>query len=160
MAKTVEVWNGKGVLWHGRKKIKAGEEIPASLNADVRKSLKAKGHIKEVVADESNTTLGAAIGAEAKAEKLEAALAAAKKAEADAKQFDIGKLTKAVQTAKGVRTKAQTAAEADKDNTELAAKAAEADVAVKNAEANLTDANAVAETAVRLRLDADVLANG
>lgn len=218
MANTKQVWDGKGVLWHGRKKIRVGDRIPGGLPLEAHKSLKAKGFIKEVVIEKPDTAI------------LDAAVKAAEEAEAVVKELDIGKLTKAVQTAKGARTKAQkvvktadgdsgdlaakvgeadeavkaaeakltdayTASDADKDNTELVAKAGEAEAAVTDAktalteaevavtdadkdnteladkateaeaavtaaEANLADANVLAETAVRLRLDADVLANG
>ena len=162
MAEIIEVLEGKGVLWHGRKKVKAGDPIPADLSDKAYKALKAKGRIKEVVAGESgtSTTLTAAKSAEAKAKALDEAENAAKSAEAKAKDLDIGKLVKAVQTAKGARTKAVKAAEADKNSAELATKVTEAETAVTDAEAELADANVLAETAVRLRLDADVLANG
>lgn len=152
MAKTTEVLTGKGVLWHGRKKIKAGDPIPADLSEEVHKSLKANGRIQEVVA--SRTT------ASAQLVTFKTANADAEKAEAAVKVLNIEALTKAVQTAKGLRTKAAKAANADKDNTELAVKADEAVAAIVAAETELTDAGTLAETAVRLRLEADILANG
>lgn len=215
MAKTIEVLAGKGVLWHGRKKIRAGEKIPADLNADARKSLRAKGRIvDEVVTTDTDKEISAAMGEEIKAQKLDEAVTAARVAEVAAKRLDIkeltkavqtamgvsdeakrvvgartDRLTKAVQTAKGLRTKAQNVYDADSDNgvlatkvdeaeealttaeaaltnaataeegKALATKAGEANAAVVTAETELTDAHAAHETAVRLRVEADKLAN-
>lgn len=166
---TQEVWVGPGVLSLGRRtKIMPGDPVPAELGKEARESLRAKGKITDEVVDEV-----AVVDVEALIAKADAA-----RAESEEAMTALGELSnavkdagKAVATAKTTNTKAEKAAAADGATDAVKASAVKASEALAAAETDHTvakdmktaaseDAAKLAETAARLRVDADVAVNG
>ncbi len=166
MKNTIDIWDGHGVLMVNRQKVRVGDRIPAGISDVARKSLKAKGLIKEVIDDEAvdlkavaNDAVKAAGDAKDKSDEAMTALGEASKATEDA--------GKAVSIAKTANTKAVKAAEAEGATDDDKAKAVEKGKALRDANsahatAKVASGNAsevaakLAETAARLGVAADI----
>lgn len=165
---TREVWAGPGVLSMGRRKIAVGEEIPKELDSKARKSLCAKGMIVDEVIkpeDEPVDLDMAALDASDAADDAEK-LAEDAKAKANDLAADIAEAKKAMSTAKGLNTKAQKEAKKDNATDVVKQAAADAEQTLKDAQAEFErltaeppDVDALAENAVRLRMEADKAAH-
>lgn len=165
-----EVWAGPGVLSMGRRKIAIGKEIPKELESKARKSLRAKGMIVDEVVKPEDETVdleAAAFDAIEAAEEAEDALKDAK-AEAGDLAAVIAEAKTAASTAKGLNTKAKKAlkeaGESASDEIKTAAVETETNFADAKAYfdslvAESLDVEALAENAVRLRMEADKAAH-
>lgn len=162
--KTHEVWVGPGVLKVGRRTVMPDDPIPAEVSADVRKILRGKGQIVDAVDDSPDLVaiaaeaLEAANDAQIESEKAMTELGELSTAAGDAKQ--------ALSTAKGANTKAGKAAEAEGASDDDKAAAVEATQALVTAGAIFEnaekaeqkasgEAQVLAETASRLRMESD-----
>jgi len=166
--KTREVWAGPGVLSMGRRKIAIGKEIPKELESKARKSLCDKGMIVDEVVkpeDEPVDLAQAALDANAAADEAEK-LAEDAKAKAGEMAQEVEEVKKATSTAKGLNTKAQKEAKKDGATDEVkqaaigTAKTLDgAQTTLERLTADLPDVEALAENAVRLRMEADKAAH-
>jgi len=161
---TREVWAGPGVLSLGRRKIAVGKPIPKELESKARTSLRKKGMIVDEVVkpeDEPVDLDAAALDASDAADEAEELAREAATDSADLVK-EVEEAKKAASTAKGLNTKAQKAAKADGATDEVKQAAVDTANALKDAQSNLErlivdlpNVDALAENAVRLRMEAD-----
>ena len=151
--KTREVWAGPGVLSMGRRKIAIGDPIPKELESKARKSLRAKGMIVDEVVEPEDEPVNLVSVA------LDASYAAD---DAEKLAKDVKGATEAISTAKGLNIKAQKAAKAGGATDKVKQDAVDTAKTLEDAQANLeslkadpVDVDALAENAVRLRMEAD-----
>ena len=166
--KTREVWAGPGVLSMGRRKIAVGDPIPKELESKARTSLCASGKIVDEVVkpeDEPVDLAQAAINASEAADEAEK-LAENARAKAGEMAKEVEEAKKATSTAKGLNTKAQKEAKKDGATDVIKQSAVDTAKTLDDAQANferltadLPDVGALAENAVRLRMEADKAAH-